>query len=1030
MKQKNYEAILNSFDQIQLILNEDGIVHDISTSVKNILNYSPKKIINQSIDQLIVKKDRRVVHHFLDIEKEESNQGLVHLNKKNGGTCSGFLTVKKLKNKNGFHALLTVLENIELSYEKLHYEKQLFRLLMDNIPDAIYFKDRRSRFIDVSKSMTKIFGVDSIDQIIGKTDFDFHTAKNAKKYLQDEEKIIETGKPIINQEQKELWQGEVQSYTLTTKMPIKTDTGEIIGTFGISKDITKQKKLEEKLSKSKNTLQMLLDYSSERIYFKDTDHRFTLVNKAHKEYLKLHEFDNIIGKTDFDLFPEKDVKEWHKIEKKIMETGEPISFEGQDQLPNGKIRWILTSKAPRYDSNGSIAGIIGISRDITDRKKKEEELKNAKEEAESANQAKSQFLANMSHEIRTPMNGIMGMNSLLLDTDLDEEQRSYAMTVSKSADALLSVINDILDFSKIEAGKLEMEKITFNIRSMLNDFAKSIAYRAEKKGIEFICTAAPDVPFYAVGDPGRIRQVLMNLTGNAIKFTEAGEVSVFCELIDEINDDIVLKFSVKDTGIGIPAKYQKKLFQSFSQADSSTTRKYGGTGLGLAISRQLSKMMGGEIGFSSIENSGTTFWFTIQVKKSDKSLDFKKPGNIKGTRILFVDDNKTNRDYIRKQLEYWNVKAKTVPSGGEALVQLHQAVDENQPYEIAILDMQMPGFDGVTLGKAIKNDDKIKKIPLVMMTSVGNRGEVKKLRDIGFSAYLTKPVNPSDLYNTLSMILGNSEKIINEPEKMEIITKFSLSEQEKANIKVLVVEDNPTNQKVALGMLNTIGIDASYLAENGEDAIEKLKQYEFDLVFMDIQMPVLDGIKATKLIRKKITGVKNPKVPIIAMTANAMKGADEQCLTAGMDDYISKPIKLNELRKMIAKWLPKIYKEENISKIGGDKPDLLFDKETMLENLGGSEDLLAEILDTFVDDTTENIKKLKALITNNDLNEAAKVAHAIKGSAGNITADKIRQIALYLEKNCKQENRDALQEYFQQLEEEFDHFLNQKKEGF
>jgi len=1028
MNKKSIESILKTFQQIHIISDATGKIIEISESVEHILKYNIDEMIDKNIKDFAIKTDKKVIDHFMNIDVDEANQGLIHLTNKNGKKVSVFIVMKKLQTESEiiFHIIITILENIELSYEKMHYEKQLFRLLMENIPDLIYFKDKKSRFIAVSNSMTKIFGVDSIDDIIGKSDFDMHEKKHADKAFADEQNIIKTGKPIINQLQEEVWQDKEKSYTLSTKMPIKTESGEIIGTFGISKDITQLKQLENKLAKSKHILKMLLDYSSERIYFKDTDHRFTLINKAHKEYLELHDFHDIIGKTDFDLFPEDDVAEWHKTEKQIMASGKPLSFEGQDVLPSGEKRWVLTSKAPRYDENGNIAGIIGISRDITNRKKREEEIEKARSEAEHANKAKSYFLANMSHEIRTPMNGIMGMNSLLMETSLDEEQKYYAKTVQTSADALLTVINDILDFSKIEAGKLELEQITFNIRSMLDDFAKTLAIRAEKKGIEFICTAAPDVPFFAIGDPGRIRQILFNLTGNAIKFTENGEVSVFCELAGESTHENILKFSIRDTGIGIPAKYQDKLFQSFSQADSSTTRKYGGTGLGLAISRQLSEIMGGSIAFSSVEDKGTHFWFTIRIQKSDKVSAFKNPKDIAGTRILFVDDNKTNREYIEKQLLYWNADVTTVSNGGEAIVQLHQSVDDGKGFEIAILDMQMPGFDGIDLGKAIKSDEKIKNIPLVMMTSVGHRGEVKQLKEIGFSAYLTKPVSPSDLYSTLSMIIGNTDSIINDPDKVEIITKFNINERQKANIKVLVVEDNPVNQNVAKGMLKTIGIDATYIANNGKEAIEQLEKYDFDMVFMDMQMPVLDGLTATKMIRNKETAVRNPDITIIAMTANAMKGDEDSCRAAGMSDYISKPIKINTLRETISKWLPKIEQIEIREKEVYINYDGIFNKETLLENLGGDEDLIHEILGLFVENTSTNIKKIEKHFANHDLKNVAFVAHSIKGSSGNVTSDSLYQSAIKLEEYCKTDDFENAKQAFEKLKKLFQWFIDNK----
>ncbi|MBN2281862.1 MAG: response regulator [Candidatus Marinimicrobia bacterium] len=1028
MNNNSIESILEAFQHIHIITEKNGKIIDISDSVRSLLGYHPKEIQGKNLSEMTNKPDLKVLDSFLNLETGESNQGLIHLLDSQGKVVSCFIDIKKVEEESlpVLLILVTVIEHIELSFEKLHYEKQLFRLLMDNIPDLIYFKDKKSRFIDVSQSMTQVFGVKSIDEIIGKSDFDLHKPDHAQKAFADEQKIIQTGQPIINQLQEEIWQNNEKSYTLITKMPIRTESGEIIGTFGISKDITQLKKLEQKLAKSKNILKMLLDYSSERIYFKDTDHRFTLINKAHKDYLRLRDFDEIIGKSDLDLFPEQDVAEWHNTEDEIMKTGEPRSFEGQDILPNGERRWVLTSKAPLYDENGRISGIIGISRDITERKKHEEELEKAKLEAEQASRAKSYFLANMSHEIRTPMNGIMGMNSLLLETKLDEEQKNYALTVQKSADALLNVINDILDFSKIEAGKLELEQITFNIRSMLDDFAKTIAIKADEKGLEFICTAAPDVPFFAIGDPGRIRQILYNLTGNAIKFTEKGEVTVFCELENESTHEILLRFTVRDTGIGIPLKYQSKLFQSFSQADSSTTRKFGGTGLGLAISRQLSEIMGGSIGFSSIENQGTTFWFNIRLEKSDKVSAFNTPKDIAGTKILFVDDNKTNRDYIEKQLLYWNAIVKTVSNGGEAIVELHRAADERREYEIAILDMQMPGFDGVDLGKAIKNDTKIKNVPLVMMTSVGHRGEVRKLKEIGFSAYLTKPVSPSDLYNTLSMILGNSDSIQNNPEDLEIITKFSINERYRANIKVLVVEDNPVNQNVARGMLKNAGIDAVYIANNGKEALDQLGKYDFDLVLMDMQMPVLDGVSATKMIRSGQVKVKNPQVNIIAMTANAMKGAEEKCRVAGMNDYISKPIKLDTLKKTLARWLPKNDNSEAKETMMAVNYDGIFNMELMLENLGGDKSLVKEIIELFVDNTKENLDKLENFIEVQDFDNAALVAHSVKGSSGNITSDAMYKVALDLENFCKSKNLEKSKIEVEKLQSLFQWFLDNK----
>lgn len=1083
----------------------------------------------------------------------------------------------------GIQVLFWEVTEQEENRQALEHESALLNTLLTSIPDAIYFKDEASRFLRISESMVRRFGLKNANEAVGRTDFDYFEAQHASKTREDELRIMRTEEPMIGKLEHERSSGSDEMWVSTTKLPLKNSSGSVIGTVGLSRDITDVIKVEMQLEQERDRLQTLMSNLPDVIFIKDPNGRFIMANPALARLYGSPSPEAMIGKTDFDFIPQDVAQAFLDDDRQVIASGEALVEREESNInPQGDRVWMLTSKIPLRDAKGNISGLVGIGRDITklkvaqeeadrnareasllyratrlaretsslqqalegclrivceltdwtighvfrteespdglllhsmriwwgaeshhiesfqrhtestaipegcglvgracksgrpvwvespekdldtlsarvfdeagiksgvafpiiieqetlavleffshqrlpvdisliaafqsvgeqvgriiERNRHEQALQEALDAAAAASRAKSDFLANVSHEIRTPMNGVIGMTELLLDTQLTATQKDYLNVVRTSGETLLELINDILDFSKIEAGKMELERVSFCLQDLLGDTLKLLGTRAHDKGLEIAFSIQPNVPEFLMGDPSRLRQIIVNLVGNAIKFTSEGEVLLGVDLVWRNDHSVRLQFEVADTGIGIPSHKIEDIFDAFQQADTSTTRSFGGTGLGLSISSRLVNLMGGELECESEVGLGSTFRF--QASFSPSKVVPRKPASaskLEGVHVLIVDDNEANRRILKDQCERWKMVATTVASVDEAIASLQQ-MDE---IRLLLTDLHMPDKDGFDLCRDVRKNDRYDKTEIIMLTS-GERIEDRERRaQLRVAAHLMKPVKQSELLECISRTLFHSDL----SQAPDTRVEFLAPRQQITGLNILLAEDNLVNQKLAIGILQKLGHLVT-VAQDGNIAVNLFQDQQFDLILMDVQMPNCDGLEATRRIRD-LEEASGRRIPIIAMTAHAMPGDRQKCLDSGMDDYLTKPIRsqqLNDCLNAIAAAEKTGVEAADVKTPATPDPvkitandeqsfdfDLQIDWEEALRGVDGDRDLYGLVAAAFVAEVPKYLEEASRGIQETNEPLLHRCGHTLKGMMLSVGAIKAAEWGRQLE---------------------------------
>jgi two-component system sensor histidine kinase/response regulator len=911
--------------------------------------------------------------------------------------------------------------------------EERMRLVLDSAGDGIIGVDSEGRATFVNNAAEHMLGFGE-GELIGKPIHEtiHHSRSDGSPYPADEcpMRAAFTDGVVHRVEEEILWRKDGTEFQAGyAANPIRME-GRVIGAVIVFEDITERRRAEERVRNSEQRLAQIIDFLPDPTWVVDNDGVVVTWNRAMEVITGIHAKD-MVGKGDYEyalaFYDERRpvlidmVWDWRpEFEDKylsIKKDGNILRSESyHPHLGEGGM-YLSGTAGLLYDASGNPAGAIEALRDITERKQMEKMLRQAQGAAEAASKAKGDFLANMSHEIRTPMNAILGMTHLALKTDLSPKQSDYLNKIQTAGNSLLGIINDILDFSKIEAGKLEMEAVAFNLDEVLDNLASLITVKAhEKEGLEVLFFTDPDAPRALVGDPLRLGQVLVNLANNAVKFTERGEILVSTELVTRGEKSVEIQFSVKDTGIGMTEDQKARLFQSFSQADASTTRKFGGTGLGLAISKRLVEMMGGRIWVESVPGQGSRFCFTgvFGISREEARTPYTPPPDLRGLRTLVVDDNSTSREILQGMLESFSFEVTLAASGEEGLAEVEKSMSDLD-YDLVVMDWKMTGIDGIETAKRIRNLPGLSRIPrIILVTAYGREEIMRQAEKMGLDGFLIKPVSPSVMFDTVMQAFGkeSGRPLRTETEKELEAAAF----KELAGARVLLVEDNEINQQVAMEILSGAGLKVT-VAGNGQEAVDLIGAHVYDAVLMDVQMPVMDGYTATRKIRE-LESRRPPaaRLPIIAITAHAISGDREKSIAAGMDDHVTKPIDPVQLFCTLAKWLqpgehepveascpPPAPPEEEPAAVGKTMPDAMpgFDLTDGLQRLMGNQILYHKLLVNFGTQYVGAGADIRKALDAGDFDRAHELVHAIKGVAGNLGAKDLQRQSVALEKLVK-----------------------------
>jgi PAS domain S-box-containing protein len=898
-----------------------------------------------------------------------------------------------------------VLKRLEISQEETSRERSYLDSLLTSAPNAIVTLDRKGGILGVNPAFESMFGYDAVD-LIGRDITAVFEVDPSRGDAHVVEALVSSGAVVVDEVERKCRDGS----KLTVRVSAAPVKGVADGvSFVMYDDITAMKQAQTAVRSAEEQYRELVESAVDLVWQVDLEGRWTFMNAA-SERIYGARVDDLLGQPLVGHASSEHRSEDEMALQKVLTGSELTDYDTVHCNVAGEPKHLSFSARPVRTDEGAIVGARGIARDVSERAAALEAMERAREAAERAAEARSAFLANMSHEIRTPMNGVLGMTEVLLDTELTQEQRQATGLVRSSAEALLRIIDDTLDFSKIEGGRFELEAIPFDLPGLLDSTVRPLAVRAVERRVEIVYEVKPDVPHMVIGDPGRLRQVLTNLAGNAVKFTHEGEVVVTVLLEGRTGKEGLIRFTVKDTGIGIPAEQIDGIFAEFSQADISTTRKYGGTGLGLAISRRIVRLMGGDITVSSEVDVGSEFTFVIPLvieAEHEVTAGTHYGMSLSGLRALVIADKATNRRMVREMLELAGVEVEEADSGKAGIDALKQAVSSGAPRRLAIVEAHMAGLDGFEVARAVQSDPDLSGTKFMMLTSAGMRGDARRCRELGISAYLPKPISRFDLLEAAAVLAESDTKV----HPGGLITRHTIDETRR-RLSILLAEDNPVNQQVAATMLRKRGHHVE-IVPNGREAVRTIAAKSYDVILMDVQMPELDGVSATEEIRRS-----GNNLPIIAVTAHAMAGDRDRCLAAGMTGYISKPFKPHELFAAVEGWSlssdgrpeeGKVYKEPPV--------DIEGFRSSMRE--AGVEDAVQAMIETFLQDAPRRMEELERAVAAGDADRVQKGAHPFKSAAGMIGARRLAELLKQIESMGRDKEVDRAREMLRPVLDEY-----------